>query len=408
GARALGRGGAACALGHWAATMSAPEELLTVLPPSWVLGIVAIAGIALLLFGLLAVLILTLKRRTAEIEALEERLAEVEATVGQAEAARDIARVELDRLVGLADIAGEVWTRRPLAPPPDYAARLADSIPILGLANLKGGVGKTTLSANLAAYFDARGERVLLIDLDYQGSLTGMALGGTTPPRAGGLSGAEQLLQGALPKILPLVGARSNSGVIDAAYPLLNEENRILFRWLLGMTEDDVRYRLAKLLLEPRLQSLYDRVIIDSPPRVTLGLVNALCAATHLLIPTQLNGLSTEAVENFLGTLDALRPHPLPPVQRYRIVGIQKTWSTERLSRAEIAAIAEIDRILESRGEARTLFYRDAVLPNMSGFQRAAGRGLAYQVEPSVRPEIDRLAARVADFAPSYAEPPED
>ncbi len=382
------------------------DEIAAALPPSYALWLVAIAGLFVLVIGCVAVLILALTRRAAEMGALEERLAGAEAKAKALVAERDEALRTLDKLIGLADIAGEVWTRRPLAPPPDYAARMADSIPILALANLKGGVGKTTLSANLAAWFDARGERVLLIDLDYQGSLTAMATTGERPPR-GVPSGAETLLNGQLPQIAPMAGSESNSGVIDAGYALLNEESRILFHWLLGLTADDVRYRLANLLLQPRLQTLYDRIIIDSPPRVTLGLVNALCAATHLVIPTQLNGLSTDAVRNFLATLDTLRPYPLPPVQRYRIVGMQKTWSTERLSRAEAESIAEIARILESRGESPGLFFRDVILPNMSGFQRAAGRALAYHAEPSVRPELDRLAARIAAFAPSFAEAPE-
>ncbi len=383
------------------------DDLVGTLPPSYALGLVAIAGAFVLAVGTIAVLILALMRRSADMGALEERLAEAERRAAAAEAERDAAMEGLDRLNTLAEGAHAIWTRKPLGPPEGYAERMAESIPILALANLKGGVGKSTLSANLAAWFDARGERVLLIDLDYQGSLSDMAVA-PEAARSRTAPGALALLQGEMPPVLPMSGAQSNSGVIDCAYPVLNEESRVLFRWLLGLTADDVRYRLAHLLLGPRIQTVYDRVIVDTPPRVTLGLVTALCSATHLLIPTQLNGLSTEAVRSFLATLDALRPHPLPPVQRYRILGTQKTWSTERLSRAEIEAIGEIERMIALRGEPAGLFFKDAMVPNMSGFQRAAGRTLAYHAEPSVRPELDRLGARVAAFAPSFAEAPEE
>lgn len=380
------------------------QDLMAALSPSVVLGLVAIVGVLVLVIGCVAVLILALMRRSAEVGALKARLATSEARTAEAEAARDSAREALERVAVMADGASEIWTRAPFSPPSEYAARMADSIPILACSNLKGGVGKTTLSGNLAAWFDARGERVLLVDLDYQGSVSAMAMGGDVRGRNLASPAAKALLTGEMPAVLPIAGAQSNSGLVDASYPLLNEESRLLFRWLLGLEAGDVRYRLAEYLLSPRVQTVYDRIIIDTPPRVTLGLVNALCAATHLVVPTQLNGLSTEAVESFLATLDALRPKPLPPAQQFRIVGMQKTWSTERLSRAEIAAIAEIDRLLARRGEQGAVFLRDAILPNMSGFQRAAGRALAYKTEPSVRPELDRLGAALQAFAPSFAE----
>lgn len=60
-------------------------------------------------------------------------------------------------------------TRRSLA---RHAKQLREGPPVLTVENYKGGVGKSTMSANLAAYYDWLGLKVLLIDFDYQGSLT--------------------------------------------------------------------------------------------------------------------------------------------------------------------------------------------------------------------------------------------
>jgi hypothetical protein len=84
----------------------------------------------------------------------------------------------------------DVWNLFESKPPGDFEAAMRRSrLCVLIVANLKGGVGKTTLVANLTAYFAKKlGKRVLAIDFDYQGSLTRMML-----PGAGELLGASVL-----------------------------------------------------------------------------------------------------------------------------------------------------------------------------------------------------------------------
>lgn len=72
----------------------------------------------------------------------------------------------------------DLWCMRAPRKPSDYDIRIIRQRkkPIIMVANLKGGVGKTTLAANLAAYFSGSGKRVLLVNVDYQGSLSNMLL----------------------------------------------------------------------------------------------------------------------------------------------------------------------------------------------------------------------------------------
>src|SRR5262249_48047298 len=79
-----------------------------------------------------------------------------------------------DALFGAED---DVWTLREARPPDNFEQRMRDSVPkIITVVNLKGGVGKTTLVSGLAGYFATHGKRVLLVDFDYQGSLTRMMM----------------------------------------------------------------------------------------------------------------------------------------------------------------------------------------------------------------------------------------
>ncbi len=209
---------------------------------------------------------------------------------------------------------GQLWTLRPPQPPPEFHARLLRSKPkIVTLSNLKGGVGKTMLTATLAAFFDQYyDKRVLALDLDYQGTLTDMMFGAADAHPNGsqidgfilGTKGPDDFLglRNHFPSVLP------KTHIIGAEYELSKSENRALISWLLDDTQSDLRYRLATLLLDPVVQENYDIVLIDTPPRLGPALLNALCASHAYFVPTILDRASAEAVTKFVGYVDALMP----------------------------------------------------------------------------------------------------
>jgi chromosome partitioning protein len=178
-------------------------------------------------------------------------------------------------------------------------------------------VSKTTITGNLLAYFDRQLKlRVLAIDLDYQGSLSTM-LRAEQDKADARKSNVNVLLErdaglGSLYTATRRLGARlPRSELASAFYELALLEDRLMVEWLL-QEGGDVRYRLANVLLQDGIQEKFDVVLIDCPPRLTTGTINALCASTHVLVPTIFNPIAAEPVANFIGTskglMDQLNP----------------------------------------------------------------------------------------------------
>jgi cellulose biosynthesis protein BcsQ len=212
-----------------------------------------------------------------------------------------------------------LWLHREPSPLSTYKDFFLNPIPILTIANLKGGVGKTTVAANLGAYFaNEMNERVLLIDLDFQGSLSSMLVRPEALiPDEGTMSAASEIVGGRLsPEFLILaanfVERVPTAKVIKAYYDLAREENRTMIHWLTGKQPKDVRYLLANVLHTDRIRNSFDRIIIDASPRMMTSTVQALAASTHVLIPTILDRLSGDAVASFadqIQTHRSLWPH---------------------------------------------------------------------------------------------------
>src|SRR3984893_14814985 len=222
-----------------------------------------------------------------------------------------------------------VWLTAPIDQPRDYWRGVTNSR-TLAIANLKGGVGKTTLAANIGAYIAKEWhKRVLLIDLDFQGSLSSMAFPGKDwLPAEHQSSLATRLISSNIAPVdvsllaqkVDLNNGENGPGrlqVITAYYDLAQADNRIMVEWLLQsihyapqdlhhalidhlkgnlLPTADVRYTLAKILHSDIVQKAFDIIIIDCPPRLTTSDIQAFCASSHLLVPTIFDRTSAEAV----------------------------------------------------------------------------------------------------------------
>ncbi len=194
-----------------------------------------------------------------------------------------------------------IWTSIPAPHVPSPA------LPVLAVGSLKGGVGKTSVVAYLAYALVHMGYRVLAIDLDFQGSLSS-ALSRALPVNdADGainvlLSSSEEVffdrrvVSEGYPPWQKLTAVR-------ATFELADVEDRLFAGLILGKPED-ARFLLAKKLSEPRLRNDFDIVLIDTPPRLTVGSLNALCACTHVLIPTSPTVLAVSGAITFVDILE--------------------------------------------------------------------------------------------------------
>ncbi len=268
---------------------------------------------------------------------------------------------------------------------------------IITIANLKGGVGKSTLTANLGCYFHSQGKNVLLIDLDYQGSLSSILFNTCNKidqKCTHNISNALKYGSNANTLLNNAIEIKNNSPRFDflpTFYEFLKEENQMQLRWLLGEEKDDIRFRLSKVLLNDVIRARYDVVLIDTPPRPTTGMVNALCASSYFLVPTVLDNSSAEAVRYFLQVVQNNFKPLNPALELLGIVGTM-TQQQNNLHHWEQKAIERIhDEMIWV--PMRGVFNRH--IPHKAAISKAAGQGFVFNTDEDVKRWFEELGREI-------------
>lgn len=174
---------------------------------------------------------------------------------------------------------------------------------IIGIANQKGGVGKTTTAVNLSASIAVAEKRVLLIDFDPQGNTTsgvGLSKNGSKDSIYQAIiqhKGLKEVIKDTEISFLKTVP--STIDLIGAEMELIDDPDREM--------------RLKDALKD--VADDYDYIFIDCPPSLSLLTVNALTAAHSVLIPMQCEYYALEGLSQLMKTINLIKKNLNPHLE---------------------------------------------------------------------------------------------
>jgi chromosome partitioning protein len=175
---------------------------------------------------------------------------------------------------------------------------------IIAITNQKGGVGKTTTAINLAAALASKGRKTLLVDLDPQANSSMSYL--DIHELQHSIYDALTDEQIHIADILKPAERIENLHIAPSTIALAKIEAKLI-------GELDSHYRLKDELQS--VQDNFDYVIIDTPPTLGIITVNALVAASHVLIPIQASYFALEGTDDLLETIDKIKVRANPQLQ---------------------------------------------------------------------------------------------
>jgi chromosome partitioning protein len=221
---------------------------------------------------------------------------------------------------------------------------------IIAIVNQKGGVGKTTTAVNLAAALAIFEKKTLLVDFDPQGNASsGLGFDQKNPNIYEVIIGKNELREVIqISNELPFLhAAASNVELSGAEIELVKEFSR--------------EYKLKQAI--ESVKNNYDYILIDCPPSLGLLTVNALSAATDVLVPIQCEYYALEGVSKLLTTIRMIKKALNPQLE---ILGIVLTMFDKRLN-LSLQVAKEVRRYFQNQ-TFQSIIHRNVKLSEAPSF----------------------------------------
>lgn len=261
-----------------------------------------------------------------------------------------------------------------------------DSCTVIAITNQKGGVGKTTTTANLGIGLARQGKRVLLIDLDPQASLT-LSLGFTNPDN---LSPTvtdvmqDLMINGENTQRFEFLKNKEGVDVLPANIELCGVEVQLV---------NEMSRELILKSYVDEIRKDYDYILIDCMPSLGMLTFNALCCADKVIIPAQPEFLSAKGLEQLIKTIGLVKKRLNPEM---KIDGILLTMVDSRTRFAR-----EVSELIEGTYSKITRIY-STVIPRSVRAAETSAEGISiflHDPHGKVAEAYDNLAKEVSGCA---------
>lgn len=294
---------------------------------------------------------------------------------------------------------------------------------VVSVINYKGGVGKTTLTANLGAELAARGQKILLIDFDPQTSLTlsfyrpvvwatelreRLTLKNWFDALDGNGTAELSHLVCTPPRANAVIGDGGRLDLIASHFELIQTDMQLAEMLLraegvrqLQRRDIEVHTSLARALRDPAFAD-YDVILIDCPPNFNIATRIAMVASDYAVIPARADYLSTIGIDYLIGSYRRL-------IQNYNET-VRLLGGEDRASTIDPRLLGVVFTMVQFSGprpfraqENNMVMVRQAhpvftsVMRYNNSLYGDAGEGgvpvaLMQSVHPDVASDIDQLA----------------